>query len=72
MSGEDDAYERARLYHLMHRGYALSRLAELAQCADPVVRRKARRLLREVTAELSRDGQDVSRWVTAPPGGRPN
>ncbi len=57
---------------LMHTGYALSQLAELSHCADPAIRRKARRLLRQVATRLRDAGQDISRWVTTPPGDRPN
>ena len=71
MSDHDPADLVHRLA-LMHTGYALSRLAELSHCADPAIRRKARRLLRQAAKRLQDTGQDISQWTTAPPDGRPN
>jgi hypothetical protein len=44
----------------------------LSHCADPAIRRKARRLLRQVATKLHDACQDISQWTTAPPDGRPN
>ena len=71
MSDQDPA-ELVRRIALMHTGYALSRLAELSHCADPAIRRKARRLLRQAATRLRDAGQDIGQWTTAPPGDRPN
>ena len=70
MSDQDPA-ELVHRIALMHTGYALSRLAELSHCADPAIRRKARRL-RQVATKLHDACQDISQWTTAPPNGRPN
>jgi len=71
MSDQDPA-ELVHRLALMHTGHALSRLAELSHCADPAIRRKARRLLRQVATKLHDACQDISQWTTAPPNGRPN
>ncbi len=72
MSDREDPDELVHRLALMHTGYAVSRLSELTQSADPAIRRKARRLLRQVATRLRDAGQDISRWSTAPPNGRPN
>jgi len=69
---DQDPVELVHRLALMHTSYALSRLAELSHCADPAIRRKARRLLRQVATKLRDACQDINQWTTAPPNGRPN
>ena len=52
MSDQDPA-ELVHRIGLMHTAYALSRLAELSHCADPAIRRKARRLLRQAATRVA-------------------
>jgi hypothetical protein len=69
---DQDPDESVHRLALMFTGYALPLLVELTQSAHPAIRRQARRLLRQVATKLHDAGQDISRWTTAPPNGRPN
>ncbi len=58
----------------LHTGEALARLAEIAgdKSSDPELRRNAQLALKRYAKQLGGAGQDISRWVSTPPGDRPN